>query len=73
MINKEKNKALQLTINKGVYEALEECCNMMSKGKDKRITKSDLIEHLIIDYFRAIVCSMNNKKDVSATSTKKEN
>lgn len=68
MINKRKNKLLQITLSKGVYEALDECCKLSSKNSGTNISKSDLIEHLIIDYFRTIICSAI--KDVSATSDK---
>lgn len=56
MINKEKNNYLAITISKPTYKLLDEV------SKQSGLTKSKVIETILVSYFNEIIEEINKKE-----------
>lgn len=62
MINKQKNKLIQITISKDVNDALDDIIHE-AKKQDLFITKSQIIESALLTYFEVSQKSVNKIKE----------
>ena len=71
MINKEKNKLIQITLDKEIVQALEDICWESHKKLGVNINKSDIITTALIAYFEKANVIFENIKDRKYEQLKK--